>query len=119
MEQLIHSVDPNHETYPAPRPMRWLAAAAAAVGMQVAAAIAAMSAAAIVLIAAIDSWGRGDDPSTPFYVWFSLPFAFAAVALFITSGLVARRIANDRRGWLMLALGPVVLGCTSMLLGVL
>ena len=121
MEQLLHPVSPDHETHPAASPAskRWLAAAAAAIGMQVAAVIAALGAAVIVLVAAFASWGRNSDPSTPFYVWFSIPLAAAAVGLFIGSGIAAARIANDRRGWFMLALGPVVAACTTMLLGVL
>lgn len=97
---------------------RWIAAAGAALAVQFAAVLTGIGAAAILLAAAFSTLGDA-SAGTPAYIVFSIPVGIAAICLFFVSGYVAARIADDRRGWLMLIAGPLVWTLVSTAVGAL
>ena len=99
-------------------PARWLAAAGAALAVQFAAVVTGLGAYAIVLLAAFSTWGDSSS-QTPAYIVLSIPVGIAAVMIYVGSGHLAARIAGDRRGWLLLAAGPLVWTATRFVIGAL
>ncbi len=83
---------------------RYVAAIAAAVGVQIAAVLVAMFAVTVLLLAAFSTFGTSD--TMPAWGLLSIPIGLAAVAIWIWSGALAARISGSPRAWAVLMVLP-------------
>ncbi len=84
--------------------------------MQIGAVVVSVITVTILFVAAFSTFGDRTGES-PAWTLVALPVGLAAVALYIGSGYVAARIARDGKGWLMLIIGPFIIGTVLTLLG--